>query len=385
MTADQIDNVIVETDIDVQLAENQDVDNDSSENNKEFENKRILLEKTKIVRQSWSIIEIFQKIQNKILILDPDYQRQEIWSKDKQTSFIESLLMGIMVPPIYVSELPLDDILTGKSYEVVDGKQRLTAIRDFLNGDLKLSSKHLEYYGDMFANKKFTEIRQLNATLINETLSSVLDIYVITVNSPDFTKYDIFARLNKGSEPLKVNEIRHAIYHSAVSKYIADFIKNILEDKSHKDYEKYTTIFTDNDIKRYEDYGRFYRSIAFYIRTDIDINIVEGYNSRPREMINSVLEEFQSKKIQLSEAEIDKVLNATITLALQLSGNAMTDYLIDAIIPFLKEYSIEDILAKIQNIIESQNLQETLNNKSPATTSNVNLRCKLLNDILKQK
>lgn len=383
MTANQIDDVIVETDIDVQLAENQEVDNTNEENSQEFNNKRKLLEKTKIVRQSWSIIEIFQKIQSKILILDPDYQRQEIWSKDKQTSFIESLLMGIMVPPIYVSELPLENILTGKHYEVVDGKQRLTAIRDFLNEDLKLSSKHLEYYGDIFPNKKFSEVRQLDDTLINETLSSVLDIYVITVNSPDFTKYDIFARLNKGSEPLKVNEIRHAIYHSAVSKYVADFIKNILKDPTHKHYEKYTGIFTPNDIKRYEDYGRFYRSIAFYIKTDIDNNIVQGYNSRPREMINSVLEEFQAKTTHLPENSIDSILNATITLSLQLASNSMKDYLIDAIIPFLKKYSIEDILAKIQNINDNQEIQETLN-KSPATTSNVTRRCELFNEILKQ-
>lgn len=68
--------------------------------------KRNLLQKTKIVRQTWSIAEIYQKIKDKKLILDPDYQRHAIWGNDKKTAFIESLYMEIMIPPIYVVEIP---------------------------------------------------------------------------------------------------------------------------------------------------------------------------------------------------------------------------------------------------------------------------------------
>ena len=59
----------------------------------EFENKRNMLDKTKIVRQTWSITEIYQKIKNGDLILNPDYQRNEVWPPSKQISFIESLFM----------------------------------------------------------------------------------------------------------------------------------------------------------------------------------------------------------------------------------------------------------------------------------------------------
>lgn len=88
--------------------------------------------------------------------------------------------------------------------------------------------------------------------MTSQMLSSILDIYVITANSPEFTKYDIFARLNRGAEKLKVNEIRRAIYKSKVLGWITEYINNQLTE--HK--ERYESIFSKNDIKRYEDYGQ---------------------------------------------------------------------------------------------------------------------------------
>ena len=89
----------------------------------EFNNKRMMLETTKIVKQTWSITEIYQKIKSGDLILDPDYQRNEVWHISKQVSFIESLFMEIMIPPIYVVEVPSGDVLERKKYEVVDRKE----------------------------------------------------------------------------------------------------------------------------------------------------------------------------------------------------------------------------------------------------------------------
>ena len=209
----------------IQLAENENVDN--YDNDEElYANKRELLEKTRIVKQTWSIIEIYQKINDKKLILDPEYQRNVIWDTEKKTSFIESLYMGIVIPPIYVVEIPNDDILVGSRYEVVDGKQRLSTIRSFIGNELVLKKKNLEYYADLFGEKKFSEIKEANTKETTEMLSSVLDVYVITANSPEFTKYDIFSRLNKGSEKLRVNEIRKAVYHSELTKTIDEFVKN---------------------------------------------------------------------------------------------------------------------------------------------------------------
>ena len=262
---DIISEVEQQEDETLQLAENTEVEDGQKEAvENEFSAKRELLQKTKIVRQTWSISEIYQKIKERKLILDPDYQRRAIWSVDKQTAFIESLYMEIMIPPIYVVEIPGEDILEETKYEVVDGKQRLTAVMDFIKGTLRLNERNLEYYADIFGGKTFPEIREIAAEKTSQMLSSILDIYVITANSPEFTKYDIFARLNRGAEKLKVNEIRRAIYKSKVTAWITSFVDEQLS--TNKKY--YESIFSKNDIKRYEDYGRLYKSLAFYLRSD---------------------------------------------------------------------------------------------------------------------
>lgn len=158
----------------LQLAENMEIEQEQKEKmDNEFVEKRNLLQKTKIVRQTWSIAEIYQKIKDKKLILDPDYQRRAIWGVDKKTAFIESLYMEIMIPPIYVVEIPGEDILDETKYEVVDGKQRLTAIMDFITGALRLSERDLEYYADIFGGKSFMEVRESDAEKTSQMLSSI--------------------------------------------------------------------------------------------------------------------------------------------------------------------------------------------------------------------
>lgn len=78
------DNIEVEYNVDIQLAENEDVANDEKAEKDNYEKKRELLEATKIVKQTWSILEIYQKIQGNKLLLDPEYQRNVIWDKAKR-------------------------------------------------------------------------------------------------------------------------------------------------------------------------------------------------------------------------------------------------------------------------------------------------------------
>lgn len=362
-------------DVDIQLAENEDLETDEirGETN-EFERKRLLLKKTKIVKQTWSILEIFQKIKDGKLLLNPEYQRNVIWDKAKKTAFIESLFMGIIIPPVYVVEIPNDNILIGNTYEVVDGKQRLSTIEEFIKGSLILLEKSLEYYPDWFAGKTFSSIREEHEEMVNEMLSSVLDIYVITANSPEFTKYDIFSRLNKGAEKLKVNEIRKAIYRSETLQIIENYVKEHVEDAQYK------LVFTSNDIKRYEDYGRFYRSIAFYVRTNPEKECVEKYNSRPREMINDVLYEIQQKNISLNRETVLSIIHQTIQLLIRFKENANKQYLIDTCIHYavLNPQKVMDMAQKIE---EDSAILESLD-KSPQTTTNVNNRAKRVHELM---
>lgn len=361
--------------VDIQLAENEGIDIEEEQiNPNEYEEKRKLLASTKIVKQTWSILEIYQKIQNKKLLLSPEYQRNVIWDKAKKTAFIESLFMGIIIPPVYVVEIPGDNILDENRYEVVDGKQRLSTIEGFVKNQFVLEDKSLEYYKDWFGNKVFSTIQMNYGTLTTEMLSSVLDIYVITANSPEFTKYDIFSRLNKGAEKLKVNEIRKAVYRSEALKIIERYVN------ANVGSAQYKLVFSKNDIKRYEDYGRFYRSIAYYICTNEELEIVEGYNSRPREMINDVLCKLQNKEIKIEAEIINIIMNQTIQLLIRFSTSSFKQYLVDACIHFAV-LNPQKVLEKCADIEQDQIILNSLA-KSPSTTTNVNTRIKRVKEIL---
>lgn len=359
----------------IQLAENEDVEYEDSNQDTEFSKKRNLLKQTKITKQTWSILEIYRKIDKGILILDPKYQRRDVWGADKQTAFIESLFMGIVVPPIYVVENLGNDILDTIKYEVVDGKQRLTSIFSFIREDLKLLPKNLEYYSDWFGNKKFGEIKNEYDTEIKAFLSQVLDVYVITANSPEFTKYDIFSRLNKGAVQLRVNEIRRAIYRSElldiIDEYVSGYNKN-----------QYKKVFSKKIIERYEDYGKFYRAIAAYVNTDLEKNVMKNYNSRPREMINDVLEKFQKKDVSVNFDKdlIIKILDKTMYLLIQFKEKNSI-YFLDACIRCAVDFENlfnDDLVNKIK---KDEIIQETFE-KSASTTKNVNKRIERVHEIV---
>lgn len=364
---------------DVQFAENEAVDKSNEINKSEYENKRELLEKTKITKQTWSIREIFQKRKENILIIDPEYQRNVVWDKKKKTSFIESLFMEIIVPPIYVVEISPKEVLEENRYEVVDGKQRLSAIDEFLKNILILNEDALEYYRDLFGKKSFVEINENYPEKIRQLLSYVLDVYVITANSPSETKYDIFARLNKGSEPLKVNELRKALYCSEVTQFIDKYLVS-LKTENKELFEEYKKLFSENDIKRYNDYGRFYRSIAFYYRNNIKLKEVECYNSRPREMINNVLLELQRGKIPTQIKEIEDILLYTLKLKRYFYFSNNREFLIDACINFAVT-NWEKLEKKLTTILTDEVIKSTFS-KSSSTTSNVNRRLKRVIEIM---
>lgn len=364
---------------DAQFAENEDIEKKDEISKVEYESKRKLLERTKITKQTWSIREIFQKRKENVLIVDPAYQRNIVWDTKKKTSFIESLFMEIIVPPIYVVEITPKEVLEENRYEVVDGKQRLSAIDEFLKNNLILNENALEYYQDLLGKKSFMEINEIFPEKIRQLLSYVLDVYVITANSPPETKYDIFARLNKGSEPLKVNELRKAVYCSEVTQFIDKYLAS-LKSENGELFKEYKELFSENDIKRYNDYGRFYRSIAFYYRNDISLKEVKNYNSRPREMINNVLLELQRGIISTRLEEIEAILLYTLKLKRLFFSLNDREFLIDACINF----AITDwkkLEKKLTVILTDEEIKSTFS-KSSSTTSNVNKRLKRVIEIM---
>lgn len=210
------------------------------------------------------IIDKFKKAQNALVIqasdlsldtiaqmastgsidISPQFQRRERWDVRRQSALIESFLLNVPVPPVYLSE---DDY---GSYSVIDGKQRITAIRDFLSDAFSLAQLN-----------RFPEISGLKFSGLPNELQNALRVRpylrAITIlrQSDRTTKYEVFHRLNSGGEPLNAQEIRNVIYRGPLNDLImelseAPFLRKQLKITDNKSVP-YNTMQDAETVLRY--------------------------------------------------------------------------------------------------------------------------------------
>jgi Protein of unknown function DUF262 len=137
----------------------------------------------------------------------PDYQREMIWDERRQSKFIESIMLGLPIPYIFVADLPPgdDDIDDLARLEIVDGTQRIRTLYRFLNNDLKLYElKKLEQLN----NFKFKDLPLARQRRFNR---STLRMIVLTEKADEETRRDLFERINTGSVELNDMEKRRGI------------------------------------------------------------------------------------------------------------------------------------------------------------------------------
>ncbi|NQU56029.1 MAG: DUF262 domain-containing protein [Rhodospirillales bacterium] len=147
-----------------------------------------------------------------LIIMDPEYQRQgDVWSKEKRQLLVDSILNRYDIPKLYFHKLDRKTSLnTGKAYAVIDGRQRLEAVFDFMEGQFELADD-FEYLVDgsvdvcgLNANdlaKKYPRIKQR---------FDAFDLPVICVETDDLELIEeMFSRLNE-AVPLNAAEKRNA-------------------------------------------------------------------------------------------------------------------------------------------------------------------------------
>jgi hypothetical protein len=154
------------------------------------------------------------------LNLQPEFQRYFVWNKSKASRLIESLLLDIPIPVIYVAEEQ------NSTYSVVDGQQRLTSIWAFINGkfpdnqDFRLSS--LQVMTEL--NRK--SFKNLEPELQEKILSYVIRVIVIEKDSDPDVKFEMFERLNLGAEKLNDQELRNCIYRGNYNNLLRELAQN---------------------------------------------------------------------------------------------------------------------------------------------------------------
>lgn len=161
-------------------------------------------------RLDMSFGELMNMYEDGDLFITPEYQRIFRWSKFQQTRFLESVILGIPIPPIFVAE---DD--KGK-WEVVDGLQRLSTILSFF-GLLESESEKNNLVlteGEMVKELEGISLATLPLKLKITIKRSVCRVEIVRWDSKEDIRYELFNRLNTGASPLSEQEIRNCIFRA---------------------------------------------------------------------------------------------------------------------------------------------------------------------------
>ena len=161
-----------------------------------------------IITQSMVVANIIERLRDDRILLEPDFQRYpDLWDDRKQSRLIESLIVRIPLPSFYFDYDNDNDI-----YTVVDGLQRLWAIRRFAaigeDDPDRLRLKDLEYLPEL-NGKKYEELPMVFQRRIRE---QIIVAYVIRPGTPDNVRTSIFTRINTGGLQLTPAEIKNSVF-----------------------------------------------------------------------------------------------------------------------------------------------------------------------------
>jgi hypothetical protein len=140
------------------------------------------------------------------LNLRPEYQRRLVWDKKKKSLFIESLLMNVPIPPVFLYEYDLS------RYEVMDGQQRLNAIIEFYEDNLELTG--LETWSLLNGKRRSECPAIIRRGLDRRRISATVLVAETKIGDglPFDVRREVFGRLNTGGQQLNAQELRNALY-----------------------------------------------------------------------------------------------------------------------------------------------------------------------------
>lgn len=185
----------------------------------DIEKSRNTLQTDKLDMSFGEIMSMYEKSE---IIINPDFQRLYRWTDYQKTRFIESVIIGIPVPPIFVAEN------SSGRWELVDGLQRLSTVLSFfgLLKSLPEQNNWLLGAGDLIQNLDGFSCADLPLKIQLNIKRSACRVEIIKWNSQYDLRFELFNRLNTGGSPLTNQEIRNSLYREISSEF-NDFLKEM--------------------------------------------------------------------------------------------------------------------------------------------------------------
>lgn len=210
------------------------------------------------------------------LDLSPRFQRRNRWDRVRQSQLIESFLMNVPVPPVYLAEEARG------VFAVIDGKQRLTAITQFFNDEFPL--KNLQLRRDLEGRLYSDLALEVSSGLNLRPLRTV----TVMRKTPDWVKHEVFIRLNRGGQPLNAQEIRNVAYASPLNDAIIrlgenEFLRRQLKIVSD-DSSSYTDMTNVEFVVRFFALSDQWEKFGGSMRASMDRFMADHYESGPSQI-----------------------------------------------------------------------------------------------------
>lgn len=233
----------------------------------------------------FSIFEYLRQMKKDRIIINPEFQRNQVWKQEQKSRFIESVILNFPLPPIYLNQNKEN------KYIVIDGLQRTTALSEFFDDKFALSSlEALPSYN----GKRFSDLSEiLQSKLENKKLT----IFSLKPSTPLVVIYDLFKRINTGGTQLNRQEIRNCIFIGKSTRLLKklaslDVFRKVTDygvsPKRMKDREvvlRYLSFRWGNPDNMYEgDMSKFLEGVMTDINKKTDAQIQEIENDFVRVM-----------------------------------------------------------------------------------------------------
>ncbi len=254
-----------------------------------------------IKEERFSVFEYLRKIDKDIIEMNPDFQRNLVWKLHQKSQFIESIILNVPIPPIYLKRENNGRLI------VVDGLQRTKTLMQFYNNEFKLAGLEAlsNLNGLSFSDFERSEDQALNA-LSTRIEDKQLLFYILQPTVQMQFVYDLFNRINTGGTKLERQEIRNCVYIGNSTR----LLETISKDKGYRQA-------THDGIssKRMKDREAALRCLAFVL---MDVN--KDYD----DSMDNFLERAMMKINQLDEVEVNNLRKRfieTMQISLEIFGD----------------------------------------------------------------
>lgn len=246
-------------------------------------------------------------------LVKPELQRKYVWDKTEASRFIESILMGLPVPSIFLAQ-------SGSQKLIVDGFQRIMSVHDYVNtgifsGDGKIFKlSNSQKINIKWRNKAFKELSTDDQRKIKSTTIHSIIFEQKQPKNDDSSLYQVFERINTSGRPLNAQEIRNCVYQGTFNSLLLEL------NKLPKWRLLFGTQVEDNRMRDMECILRF-----FAMKSDAVINCKAAQISLKKE-----LNDFMNKNKDAQEQVIDQYRNEFIemidTIYTKIGENAFKNY-----------------------------------------------------------